>query len=113
MSDTTDELFRAYSTLTALHSRLPERYIEERWAVEYNTALARVGNNIGRDLSEFAVPDDYFYREVSSYNQGTGETRYRGEGRMVKADLFRARFDAALNYLKLLMPEEAVRKIGF
>ncbi len=107
-----DELLRAYATLTSLRSQLPDRYIKERWSMEYNQALIRVGDALGIDLSEFEVPDEYLSWEISSIS-GSGRVTHRGDQRKVDVQLFRAKFDAVLNYLKLLMPAEDARRMGF
>lgn len=107
-----DEVRRAYSSLEALWGQLPKRDMKERWADEYNEALTRIGNALGIDLSEYLVPDEYRFWVVASIS-GTGEKTYRGDQRLVDEALFRAKFQAALNYLRLLMPEEDVKRIGF
>ena len=48
MSDD-DQILRAYATITSMKANVPERpQIEERWVIEFNTAIEKLAKNWGQ-----------------------------------------------------------------
>ena len=98
-----DALLRAYATLEALGANAPRErtMILGSTVRRYNDALDRLGESLGKDFSEFRVPPQDMHASLS------------GDETETLSDHYRERVDAALNYIRLLMPGDAPRKLGF
>ena len=115
MSDDGDRGLRAMAALLAVRSQLPEHEIAERFGEDYHKAIQTPSEIYGKDLSEFRLPDDAYYRPVASSKYGTGgkEVTYRGTERKIKRDIFLLRLESAINYLRALTPPETQKRMGF
>ncbi len=71
--------------------------VNSNFGPEYDVLVDRAAMASDRDLAEFKIGDDHKVPGSNSYN---------GEG-------FRSRVDGLLGYLRSLMPNETVQKIGF
>lgn len=111
VTDDNDELLRAYASLVAFKGNLADEPVREDFAGEYHALLVRIGNQIGRNLDEFQIPDGWYFQYAASHSE-RGGTEYR-PGRFVRMHRFRTKFDAAMNYINLLMPEDPKRRMGF
>ena len=111
MSDD-DQILRAYATITSMKANVPERpQIEERWVIEFNTAIEKLEKSLSIDLQEFKVPQDALKRFVASCNSLTNDVTYL-EGIWCERAILMQKLDSVLVYFTGLQDREDI-KIGF
>jgi hypothetical protein len=111
MSDD-DQILRAYATITSMKANVPERpQIEERWVIEFNTAIEKLEKSLGIDLEEFKVPQDALKRFVASCNSLTNDVTYL-EGLWCERAILMQKLDSVLVYFTGLQDRDD-NKIGF
>ena len=111
MSDD-DQILRAYATITSMKANVPERpQIEERWVIEFNTAIEKLEKSLSIDLQEFTVPQDALKRFVASCNSLTNDVTYL-EGLWCERAILMQKLDSVLVYFTGLQDRED-NKIGF
>ena len=111
MSDD-DQILRAYATITSMKGNVPERpQIEERWVIEFNTAIEKLEKSLSIDLQEFKVPKDALKRFVASCNSLTNDVTYL-EGLWCERAILMQKLDSVLVYFTGLQDREE-NKIGF
>lgn len=111
MSDD-DQILRAYATITSMRINVPARpQIEERWVIEFNTAIEKLEKSLDSDLQEFKVPQDALKRFVASCNNLTNEVTYL-EGLWCERPILMQKIDSVLAYFTGMQDRED-NKIGF
>jgi len=113
-----DELARAYAILTSLRKNIDQvtaYNIPEIYVNEFHTALDKL-EAIGRDISEFRVPDSALkHRDTaaSMYVRGKRISPYEpSEEKYVDKLFILTQLDAVLGYFEIITSEKP-RKIGF
>jgi len=96
-----DELARAYAILSALRDNINKvKYpIEEKFVYKYHSILDSLEKCIGKNLSEFRIPDSEIYL---SY----------GDERCVDRIYMLTNIDAVLSYFEIITSEKP-KRIGF
>ena len=107
-----DQILRAYAAITSIRANVPERHeVEERWVIEFNTAIEKLEKSLGIDLQEFKVPQDALKRFVASCNSLTGDVTYL-DGLWCERAILMQKLDSVLVYFTGLQDREDI-KIGF
>ncbi len=107
-----DQILRAYATINSLRENVPNEYeVEERWVMEFNSAVAKVESALKTGLEEFKVPPDALYRSVGSSNYLTDEVHYR-EGLWCRREVLMHKIDSILMYFTGVQAGQD-RRIGF
>jgi hypothetical protein len=92
-----DKLRRAFARLNSIRKNLPDTSeIDEQLAKEYAAALLHL-EELGFDVEEFKIPQDWMYHPWTSHNSITGHTTY-AKRLVLKRDLFVTKLDAVLEY---------------
>jgi hypothetical protein len=96
-----DELTRAYAMLSALRDNINKvgYPIEEKFVYKYHSVLDSLEKCIGKNLSEFRIPDSEIYPSMS------GEM-------CVDRVYMLTNMDAVLSYFEIIT-SETPRRIGF
>ena len=102
-----DKLLRGYARLAALRTKAEKNPASAELGEEYNSVATDIAGSIERDLSEFTLGEDAFWTDSGRRGRDGKPVRY------VNASMFLARLDGLLYYLKLLVPSDSGRKIGF
>jgi hypothetical protein len=107
-----DQILRAYATLTSMRANVPERpQIEERWVIEFNSAIEKLEKSLDIDLQEFKVPQDALKRFVASCNSLTNDVTYL-EGLWCERAILMQKLDSVLVYFTGMQNSED-NTIGF
>ena len=100
------KLTNAYGMLESIRQNLPGEPIGEEWVIRYNTALAEVNSDIG-GLDSFLIPESYL-QTIKWSGESASTERY-----VLQREQFLMMLDGALHSIRLRLPEEAVRRIGY
>ena len=93
--DSSDRIARAYSRLRALRKNTPDQYyVDEEYVRQYHESLQHLAE-VGFDIAEFEIPDDWIKRRVAS--SGPRGIRYRKVREAVRSK-FLSKLDAVLEY---------------
>jgi len=107
-----DQLLRGYAVLSSLKANLPDQYeVEAEWVRQFNTAVEKVEQGSGIDLTEFKVPERDLYRSIATRSTITDEVTYR-DGLWLQRNSLMQRIDAILTYFTGLQGG-AEQRIGF
>lgn len=107
-----DQILRAYATITSMRANVPERpQIEERWVIQFNSAIEKLEKSLDIDLQEFKVPQDALKRFVASCNSLTSDVTYL-EGLWCERAILMQKLDSVLVYFSGLQDRED-NPIGF
>ncbi len=116
MEDNTDKLARAYSELAALKQNLPRDHynIEEDYVELYHEALEHL-SQLGYDVEEFKIPDQWMKTETWQATVGEGYETRHSKTRQVELAKFLVKLDSVLKYFSLtsLASSKNQRAIGF
>ena len=99
--DSQDELARAYAMLKALRDNINKvgYPVEEKFIRKYHSVLDTLEKCVGKDLSEFRIPDSEIYPSL--------------EGEMCVDRIFMlTNIDAVLSYFEIITSEKP-KKMGF
>jgi hypothetical protein len=112
MERPSDGFLRAYARLIALRKNASEERVSEEFGNELNAIVDQVSQEAGVDLSDFRIPEGYYYHPRAGWNNVTGVVNYHPH-RVLKGQLFLAKLDGAIIYIDQLLQEEPVRRMGF
>ena len=110
-----DELARAYAMLSSLRKNIGEITADrvlETYVCEFHTALDKL-ESIGKDVSEFRVPDSVVKpRITSSMWDDRGAHNTYSDEKYVDKSFILTKIDAILGYFEIITSEKP-RRIGF
>jgi len=113
--DKQDKLARAYATLKSLRNNIAEMTSNptEIFVKEFHTVLDKL-EGIGKDISEFRIPDSAVQPRVMwrTSHMGGGESIGYSEEKYVERAFLLTKLDAILGYFEIITSEKP-RSIGF
>jgi hypothetical protein len=102
-----DKIKRAFARLSSIRRNLPDTVaIDEPLAKEYAAALLHL-EELGFDVEEFKIPEDWMYHPWVNHNSMTGKTTY-SERRVLKRSLFVMKLDAVLGYFTTTASKDTI-----
>jgi hypothetical protein len=110
-------LLKSWSRLEMLHQHLPSSDVKENYVADYHVILKTIEQETGLTLNEFSIADSELRFKFNTipptlYNDFQGQTM-QSEFRYCGRAFFLMRLEAAMLYIRSLIPSETKRHIGF